>query len=226
MVPGASLPTARVGGAQPGEPLDSAPRARCSGAAPGTFLRLLQRRRGGSRRPLLCWVVPGRIEDYVIVPHVASLDPLVPIPAGHIRHEHLYHERAPFIPKAPGHVLEAAHLLFLGEQGEKGVENNVHEGEFFFDVQFGEVPDGHGYVLAPVLARSFSTMASEASTPRTSCPLCAKGSATRPVPMPSSNTGPDPARSDKNPTVSSVSEGTANHSSYTSAIRSPYVVGS
>jgi hypothetical protein len=76
------------------------------------------------------------------------------------------------------------------------------------------------------LARSLSAIASEASMPRTAIPHSASGRATRPVPMPSSRAGSRPANSLRKETVSSGYPGVPSHSSYTSAIRSPYVAGS
>src|SRR5829696_6528844 len=88
-------------------------------------------------------VVPGHTEDDATVLHAMRLHPLVPIPAGHVGYERFDHEHATF-PQAPGNVREAAYLILLREQSEEGIEDDVHDGESSFDVNFGEVPDGHG----------------------------------------------------------------------------------
>ena len=65
----------------------------------------------------------------------------------------------------------------------------------------------------PGFARSLATMASDESIPCTSRPRSTMGSARRPVPMPSSRTGPGPATWARNSTAGPVSARAASHSS-------------
>ena len=59
----------------------------------------------------------------------------------------------------------------------------------------------------PGFARSRSTIAFDSSIPCTGTPRCASGSATRPVPIPSSSARPPPASSARKVTVGSMTAG-------------------
>ena len=69
-------------------------------------------------------------------------------------------------------------------------------------------------------------MAGETSMPLTSRPASASGMARRPVPVPSSSTRPPAASRETVATVAPTSVRSAYHSSYTSAMASPYDGGS
>lgn len=72
---------------------------------------------------------------------------LAVLEAGDVGKEELEKERAAR-GEAIGHPLEAAHLVFLGEEGEEGVEGHEHQLEAPLDFEPAEVAEGHGYVLA------------------------------------------------------------------------------
>src|SRR5215208_3759628 len=65
------------------------------------------------------------------------------IKAAHVRHKRFDYECTP-LAQVPSCVLEAAHLLFLGEQGEEGVEDYVYQREPLLQADLREVGDAHG----------------------------------------------------------------------------------
>ena len=90
--------------------------------------------------PLLDRVVQARVKAHAVGVDLERADALVLPEPAQVGDERLDDERAAGLQPAR-HVREAPHLPFLREQGEHGVEHDVHEREPPVDANVFEVAD-------------------------------------------------------------------------------------
>ena len=105
--------------------------------------------------------------------------------------------------EVPGGVAETVDLLGLRQQVGDRVEDEIDERVLPGGPGGGHVADDHRDGSLVHLGRSCSTIAADSSMPVTAAPRCARGTATRPVPMANSSAGPVPASSASRSTVGS-----------------------
>ena len=101
-----------------------------------------------------------------------------------------FDDERPVVGEVRGHVLEAPHLIVLGQQIEQRVEHDEDQPVPVGHIDVGEVADRDRDLVATGLRReAWRPSPREMSMPSTRTPVAASGGAIRPVPTASSSTG-------------------------------------